>query len=47
MAAIVDGPMVDRMAWISGCVREWVISRAVRCMRLRGMSQRSVVGGAG
>jgi hypothetical protein len=38
---MVDGPMAAMMEWISGEVSEWVISRAVRCMRSRGMSQRS------
>ena len=37
---IVEGPREVIIDWISGEVRECVISRAVRCMRSRGMSQR-------
>lgn len=40
-------PRASMMAVISGAVREWVSSRAVRWRFWRGMSQRSVVLSAG
>jgi hypothetical protein len=37
--------MAATMEWISEDVRECVISKAVRCKRSRGMTQRSVESG--
>lgn len=37
----ITGRIAETNASISWAVREWVISRAVKCMRCGGMSQRS------